>query len=476
MVIRLPPINIPESETIAPADVIVYRDEDYAVAVETLTRQIIAKDSDQAKVLNTAFRSKPTIVVLGDYEVDETVVIPSLAVNERRTVYLFGSIKKSSGFSGTEIIRLENQMPKLIGGLIDGVDRSVDGIVLGGSSGYRQSLVDVSVYNCDTAIKVTHDSGGINYLGYLENPHIRNNNNGLVFDGDQVHVHTVVAPWLWTYYTDGIVVRNDAKGIKVLGGLVQTGESGANDGIRVELAKRVYIKNVWIEHNGSGYAINIEPEAQDVHIEKPYIGVGTWRILGRYVRFISPWIKFIDEWLFSDNNVSFTVSGTGSYSAIFKEGGYLLSTGTTSASSAQLLSKFFAIPYGNMPYLYVRFALTDTTDVLARVGLYGGANNSAFLELDTSVASTWKAVVVKAGTRYEADTGIAPDTNYHELVISLTASAGYTEFALDGSLVAQINQVPTGVKHSAYAYIYNYAAADKGLNIEWIQMMVNHMA
>ena len=129
------------------ADIIVYRDGDYAVAVETRTRQIIAKSTNHAEVINRAILDGKDIYLNGEFSIEETIVIKN---SESQGTTLRGTKATklkllTDGIPILSITSSEGIIP--IRATINNIHFDLSGI----TSGYGieiSSVNDVKIINC----------------------------------------------------------------------------------------------------------------------------------------------------------------------------------------------------------------------------------------------------------------------------------------------------------------------------------------
>jgi len=89
---------------------------------------------------------------------------------------------------------------------------------------------------------------------------------------------------------------------------------------------------------------------------------------------------------------------------------------------------------------YVKLGASSVIDV--RIGLYYDATHYIYFRFDDSADDTWKAVTDDGTGPTVADTGVAPDTNYH--VFRIVTSSTSVTFYMDGVLVATVTaDIPT---------------------------------
>ncbi len=69
---------------------------------------------------------------------------------------------------------------------------------------------------------------------------------------------------------------------------------------------------------------------------------------------------------------------------------------------------------------------------------------------DAAVDTHWQAVVCTAGLQTTTDTGVTPDTNFHQFKIAQDGAGGWN-YSIDGTLVANIPTGSTGIPPSSSA-------------------------
>jgi len=95
------PLRLATYTPISPADVIVFREGDYAVAVDGKTKEVLVRGTYCAEVIQKALGSltpnrtwKETVVVIGDFVAEKSIVVPSYT-----RLILLGEVEADESFS-----------------------------------------------------------------------------------------------------------------------------------------------------------------------------------------------------------------------------------------------------------------------------------------------------------------------------------------------------------------------------------------
>lgn len=124
-----------------------------------------------------------------------------------------------------------------------------------------------------------------------------------------------------------------------------------------------------------------------------------------------------------------------------------LSGGSASGAYALLMANVQAIFLGSCAYSFstaiqmVAVGVNAGNDYTTRVGYIDNwptTNNCAYMTVDYSIASdhNWKLVTKKGGTATVTDTGVAADTNWHNIRVEINAAGTSVTGYIDGVLKA----------------------------------------
>lgn len=186
-------------------------------------------------------------------------------------------------------------------------------------------------------------------------------------------------------------------------------------------------------------------------------------------------INYVDEDFYgaslNTNMWTLAVTGTGTGAMENANGGvYRLSTGATSASTAQIVHGAFSLIYANEnPVIEMRVKLNQLTNVIWRpITLENGSSYIRVYCNNGAGATNVSIDVSNAGVVTSLVAGLVINTSYH--VFKIIISYNKVEFFVDGVSAGIITTNIPSASLRLTSYISNTAAANNQMDIDYIKL------
>lgn len=116
-----------------------------------------------------------------------------------------------------------------------------------------------------------------------------------------------------------------------------------------------------------------------------------------------------------------------------------------------------------------RIKILDLTDCIIRFAFLQDANNAIYIALNTSIGSNWISVCQDGSGSTTVNSGIAVNTNWHE--VRLCCTAAQCNFLLDGISIAIITtHIPVGLfGPQIHAYRVTGGIDYRSCLIDWVE-------
>jgi hypothetical protein len=179
-----------------------------------------------------------------------------------------------------------------------------------------------------------------------------------------------------------------------------------------------------------------------------------------------PRCYFFDDFIGSlyDDRV-WAATGTGGTITLYASGvsGILQLRANANSYYYMHQSDYAAFNVANKFVATWRFKLPSTANIITSIGLFSAEFYFVVLR---NGATNWTAHTIDSGGETATDTGIAVDTNWHEVLIQAVAAG--VEFWLDGVLVAtNTTHIPAN-NLQPHIYVSSTTNATKDLYLDYI--------